>query len=223
MQHIPATGRPSLKPFRFGTREPRQGSARIIVKHIVSRELLAYWHGLRGARAAPERSDLDPAALRRVLADLFILGVDDPDAPLFPIRLAGARFDAFWSTGLRGTSMLGLFAGPDRAAMGRVPQDVLDHQVPALAGLTAAPPGDGRPVALEMLLLPLRYRGRTHARILGSAAPFGLQPWVGLTPVDRFDLASVRLSLGDGSDLMEQAAAAPRRHGHLLVHEGGRR
>ena len=46
-----------------------------------------------------------------------------------------------------------------------------------------------------MLLLPLRHRGKTHSRILGSFAPAGFPHWLGLVPVARLSLVSIRMIL----------------------------
>jgi len=43
------------------------------LKLAPSLELYAYWDALRGARGAPERNDIEPGAIRGVLADTFIL------------------------------------------------------------------------------------------------------------------------------------------------------
>ena len=46
------------------------------MKHAASRELYAYWQERRGKRAAPERADIEPGAIRQVLSDAFILALD---------------------------------------------------------------------------------------------------------------------------------------------------
>jgi hypothetical protein len=40
------------------------------MKHAASRELYAYWQEKRGTRPAPERTDIEPGAIRGVLAVL---------------------------------------------------------------------------------------------------------------------------------------------------------
>lgn len=192
------------------------------MKHAVTRELYTFWTDLRAGRAAPEWSAADATLPRGILADVFVASVDDLDAPRFPIRTAGARFDALHGGGLQDTSLPDLFKAEDRGSVARLLRGVLDHQAPTLAGLRVAPPGDHPGIDLEMLLLPLRHRGRTHARVLGSVAPFQAPSWLGLGPVGPFSLASVRFPGDDG----EPASFAgrtppPRRHGHLQVHEGG--
>ena len=39
------------------------------MKHASSREVFCYWNELRGRRVAPQREELDPAAVRKALAD----------------------------------------------------------------------------------------------------------------------------------------------------------
>lgn len=191
------------------------------MKHAVSRELHRYWTVLRGPRSAPERSDIDPAAIRGILADTFILDVDDPQHPTFPIQLAGARLSAFRLGTLKDRPMPSLFALADRPAALRVMRNVVDHQVPALAGLRARPVDGGQPVDLEMILLPLRHRGRTHARLLGAAAPFAVPSWLGLVPTDGFALTTVRF-IDDADHGFGRFNAPGRRQGHLTVLQGGR-
>ena len=43
------------------------------MKHPSNRELFEYWNERRGTRLAPERADIDPAAIRKVLGDTFVL------------------------------------------------------------------------------------------------------------------------------------------------------
>ena len=45
------------------------------MKHATSRMLFAYWDAARGERASPERSEIEPGAIRHILADTFILEI----------------------------------------------------------------------------------------------------------------------------------------------------
>ena len=56
------------------------------MKHPSIRELFDYWDTRRGRRPAPERGDIEPGAIRRVLADTFILTFDERAG--HPFRLA---------------------------------------------------------------------------------------------------------------------------------------
>lgn len=201
------------------------------MKHPVSRELFAYWDDLRGARAAPERADIDPAAIRSILADTFVLevtetaGGGDRD---FPVRLSGTRLNAFFLNELKGTSLLSLWQPDCRAAIADVLACVLDDRAPMVAGIKAAP-RDTPPVDLELLVLPLRHHGRTHARILGSLAPSHVPSWLGLLPVERLALISFRKvetpfqrRVPSAAPLPRGLARPPLRHGRFMVYEGGR-
>jgi hypothetical protein len=64
------------------------------MKHAASRELYAYWQEKRGTRPAPERTEIEPGAIRGVLADAFILALDRGSG--HPIRLAGTRLCALF-------------------------------------------------------------------------------------------------------------------------------
>src|SRR5438552_16635655 len=77
------------------------------MKHSSSRELFAYWDRQRGNRAAPERVDIEPAAIRRVLGDTFILGADD--GPDHRFRLAGTRVSPLFGRELKNESFVALF------------------------------------------------------------------------------------------------------------------
>ena len=198
------------------------------MKQAATRELYGYWARLRGSRSAPERADIDPAAIRSILSDTFILEADWQAAePGFPIRLSGTRLNALFLDELKTRPFLSMWAGDAQASVRRLLAAVLDHVEPVVAGVRTGPSGH-RPIDLEMILLPLRHHGRTHARVLGSIAPIEIPSWLGLLPVQPMTLSSVRL-LGDGTlarnEVIEPGTASgppPRRYGNLVVHQGGR-
>src|ERR1700720_1442305 len=76
------------------------------MKHAASRELYAYWEERRGRRAAPERAEIEPGAIRGALGDAFILSLDAPRGPRG--RLAGARVRARIAPTFRGEPFLRL-------------------------------------------------------------------------------------------------------------------
>ncbi len=189
------------------------------MKLAASQQLFAYWDGLRGARAAPERSDVDPGKIRAILADTFILEYD-PRAG-FPMRIAGSRTNALFLRELRGESFLDLWRREDRAEAGVILESVADEAQPFLLGATGGPSGCGV-VDIELLLLPLRHHGATHARILGSCAPRSAPHWLGLLPIESLALTFLRA-------LRRWETPAPpaqdlshlrvfRRRGHLFVY-----
>jgi hypothetical protein len=160
------------------------------MKHPSARALHAYWDRLRNGRAAPERAEIDPADIGRLLGDIFLL--ENSENPRHAVRLAGTRLCALIGHEMRGRSFGALFAADDRAAVFGLLEGVADGQLPAVAGLIGET-DDGRNVELEMLLLPLRHRGRTHARMLGSIVPLDVPYWTGTAPLVRLHLKTLRM------------------------------
>ena len=87
----------------------------------------------------------------------------------------------------------------------------------------------GHALDLELLLLPLRHRGKTHSRILGSLTPAEAPYWIGICPLTRLSLRSIRILWPSSREPLAAHPASPalpqgtRRIGHLTVVEGGKR
>jgi hypothetical protein len=81
------------------------------MKHPLTRELYDYWNGRRGEEAMPERADIDPAAIRRILADTFVLAVEPGQNPRF--RVAGTKVCELFGRELRGDDFMGLWGEAD--------------------------------------------------------------------------------------------------------------
>jgi hypothetical protein len=169
---------------------PWVGTTGTLVKLAATQELHSYWNLLRGARSAPERAQIDPGAIRGVLADTFILEVDALGR--YPLRIAGARTNALFLRELRGASFLDLWQEPDQSEMAAMLSVVAGEAVAVVAGALAGPEGL-RPLELELLLLPLRHRGDTHSRVLGACSPTFLPSWIGLTAAAPMRLLSLRV------------------------------
>ena len=106
------------------------------MRQSVTKELYAYWSRLKGARSAPDRTDIDPAAIRHVLADTFIVEIDQACA--FPIRLSGTRLNALWLDDQKGRSFLDLWRMEDRRNVAAAVLTVIDGVAPIVAGARAA-------------------------------------------------------------------------------------
>lgn len=203
------------------------------MKHPTSRQLHAYWNRLRGTRSAPERGEIEPGEIRNLLADSFILEID-PARHACSVRLAGTRLCALFGRELRGGPLSALWAagvvGTD-ADPWRLVEAVTADTVGMVAGLTGYT-ARGESLDLELLLLPLRHRGKTQARLLGALSPHTIPPWLGLRSVLHVATVSQRVLAPPADDiaardfvegLPEPANdSRPVRFGHLLVHEGGR-
>jgi hypothetical protein len=169
------------------------------MRQAATQELYCYWNRLRGARLSPEREEIDPSAIRHILADTMILEVDAANA--FPVRISGTRLNALFLGEQKGRSFIDMFAPEDRTTAGAMIHSVLDGAHPIIAGLTAAPE-DGVPANLELLLLPLRCHGKTHARILGSITPTAIPCWLGLRQAKCLRMVAMRvIEHGSNGDL----------------------
>jgi hypothetical protein len=190
-------------------------------------ELHAYWNRLRGARSAPERNDVDPGAIRGVLADTFVLDFDEKRG--FPFRIAGSRANALFLKEQRGLSFLELWRDADREELDSILHCVADETQPFLIGAEARPAGL-ETMDIEIILLPLRHHGLTHSRVLGGLAVRAAPEWMGLTRAGPIALTSLRaLESAREKPATEGAAPAdfslrniPRRYKHLFVYSGDR-
>jgi hypothetical protein len=193
------------------------------MKHPSNRELFAYWNERRAKRPAPERADIDPAAIRHVLGDTFVL-----EADVFgrhPFRLAGTRLCALFGRELKGESFLKLWPRPAQANIREMLAAVIDEKAGMVASATAAPADDSLlTIQLELLLLPLAFRSRSEARLLGAMAPMTAPYWLGAKTIGPLTLGSFRHIAGAAEAMPAprfMAATGRRKHG-LTVYDGGR-
>jgi hypothetical protein len=189
------------------------------MKHAASRELYAYWEERRGTRPAPERAEIEPGAIRGVLSDAFIVGLDR--AAGHPLRLAGTRLCALFGRELKGVSFTALWAAPSRSVVSSLLAILADECVGTVAGVTAQNAA-GEEINLELLLLPLGARRPSLARAIGVLAPLKVPQWLGQSPVGGLTLGSRRhVGAAVESRLLPRFMTRRPRRG-LVVYEGGR-
>ena len=192
------------------------------MKHSSNRELFEYWNKRRGRRSAPERGEIEPGAIRHVLADTFILAFEAGAG--HPFRIAGTRVCALFGRELKGAAFLDLWAAASRSQVRDLIAVAANESVGAVARASGAS-ADAVTRDLELLILPLSHRGRMDARILGALAPTEVPHWLGTGVLGGLTLGTLRY-LGDAVP----AAFAPRitpaipngriRHG-LVIYDGG--
>ena len=139
------------------------------MKHPSSREFFAYWDAKRGGARAPERSEIEPGAVRELLGDIFVLSYDAPKG--YPFRVAGTRVCALLSCDLKDRSFSALFAPDSRREIDDIITVVAEEMLAAVAGITATSQ-DGSVAHLELLLLPFNTRAHTPLSLTGLLAPF---------------------------------------------------
>lgn len=187
------------------------------MKHATSRMLFSYWDALRRERAAPDRGEVEPARIRHILADTFILGAEPDGEHRF--RLAGTRCSALFGRDLKDAPFSGLWSGRDHDRAGGLIEIVTAETSGLVAGL-AGRTDAGMSIDLELVLLPLRHLGRTHARVLGAISPRSVPSWMGLVPVTSLETRSLRVIRDEIAPPPRPAKAEGR--DRFVVLEGGR-
>jgi len=208
-------------------------------------ELFQYWDRLREGRSAPRRTEIEPADIKTMLADTFILERDARGASIF--RLAGTRLCAAFGRELKGYSFSALWAQKDERVIARLAHSVLNTKSVVLINAEAVSQS-GRSMLIEWLLLPLDG-GTENTRAMGSAIPTEKPFWIGNDPITELRIQSLRvidadrelLNLGnrpeivvpplapsevgsveDNQPLKTDSASPARRIRHLLVIDGGK-
>ena len=139
------------------------------MKHPSNREFFAYWDEKRGPARAPERSEIEPGAVRELLGDIFVLSYDAGAG--FPFRVAGTRVCALLGRDLKDRSFSALFEPGGRHEIEEIIAVVAEEMLAAVAGITATAE-DGSPAHLELLLLPFNARAYAPISLTGLLAPF---------------------------------------------------
>jgi hypothetical protein len=201
----------------------RRGGIGIEMKHAATRELFEYWNRRRGRRRAPARSNIDPADIRRVLGDTFLLTADFLGDIRF--RLAGTRVCALFVREIKGDAFNSLWNETSQEHIKELLTAILSENVGAVAGVLGRT-ADGVEIELELLLLPLALDGRTRIRALGVLAPLTPPHWLDERPVIELELRTFRHIGAEQSSLgappFGRARKEPRARYGFLVYSGGR-
>ncbi|WP_407155256.1 PAS domain-containing protein [Bradyrhizobium sp. STM 3557] len=140
------------------------------MKHPSNRDFFAYWDERRGYGRAPDRSDIEPAAVRELLGDIFVLSCDVEAG--FPLRMAGTRLCALLGGDVKNQSFPAQFAPQSRGEIEEIVTIVCEEMLPAVAGIRAPSPA-GSTAHFELLLLPFNARAHEPISLTGLLAPFG--------------------------------------------------
>ncbi|MGB3832938.1 MAG: PAS domain-containing protein [Mesorhizobium sp.] len=202
--------------------------------------LFQYWNRLRDGRPAPRRTEVEPADIKSLLADTFILEKDTRGEAVF--RLAGTRLCAVYGRELKGFSFPSLWRARDQTLVARLVHGVFQQKsvvLIAYEGFSRA----GRSNRFELLALPLDG-GANHPRCLGAISPAAKPFWLGADPIADALIDTIRVIDPDAEPMFLKnrpeipvPSLAPaelgvpetisefgraRRVRHLVVLEGGR-
>lgn len=188
------------------------------MKSVSTRELYAYWEDLRGQRPAPERRDIEPAAIKTLLSDVFIL--EHTTDNRFNYRLAGSSLCAAYCRELKGRAFSQFWNENDQEALDTTLKAIREDAAAAVIGYRGLN-DRGQSVPFEMLLLPLRYGGADYPRILGIAVPADTEYWLGANPVINHEMMSMRLIWPDEQPgFMRQAVNADTLLDNMFLNDG---
>jgi len=193
------------------------------MKHPSTRAVYDYWNEKRAGRAAPDRSDIDPGAIRHALGDTFMLATDFLDQ--LRLRLAGTRVCALFCREIKGEIFADVWDDKSRDKIKAV-LSVLDSETQGIVAGVTARTEDGSEAMLEMLLLPLTNARHGRVRAMGILAPIVPPYWLGERPVVELELGTLR-HLGDdldkfGDPRFATMPAGGRVRRGLVVYSGGR-
>lgn len=204
-------------------------------------DLFQYWNRLRKGRPAPRRTEVEPADIRKLLADTFILEKDARGEAIF--RLAGTRLCAAFGRELKGFAFTSLWRQKDQKLIARLAEGAfLARSVAVLLfeGWTR----EERRLEFELLLLPLDG-GQDQRRAMGSIIALERPYWLGNDAILDCRMISVRAidpdreamflanrpaivappSLSPSQSdfaVLPSRTAGGRRIRHLVVYEGGK-
>ncbi|MGY3582376.1 hypothetical protein ACVIGB_000700 [Bradyrhizobium sp. USDA 4341] len=185
------------------------------MKHQSNRDFFAYWDSRRAGARAPSRNQIDPSAIRHMVAHTFVASAAPHSG--FPFTMVGTWICKLLDRNLPGESLPGLFSGANRADIGEILAAVVNETLPAVVGVSATAV-EGTPVTLELLLLPFAARPHFPAALTGSLVAlaevpgYAIEPWLRLSSW-RF-LATPpaaarpvrKLTMGDGVMVYEAAS-----------------
>lgn len=171
----------------------------LTMEHINSDLMLWYWNSLRKGRIAPNQSDIDPRAISKVLATVFILDASIPSQPTY--RLAGTQLCAWFGSELKGKSFLAHWdANASETLAWLLHRGMRLHLPLCIHSLCSS--GNSR-VALETTLAPIGAGASEPTRFIGLAQTLGAEMEIGGMNFAFQQLSDARLCDAD-------LAAAPK-------------
>jgi hypothetical protein len=199
--------------------------------------LFQYWNRLRAGRPAPKRTEVEPADIKSLLADTFILEKDTRGEAVF--RLAGTRLCATYGRELKGFAFASLWKEKDQRMMHRLAYGAFNAKSVVVLSYRGVSQGS-RSVDFELIMLPLDG-GLENPRCLGASIAVERPFWLGADPIVELTVETVRVvdperelmflksrpaisvpPLAPTQAALSGGPSRGRRIRHLVVLEGGR-
>lgn len=142
------------------------------MEHINSDLMLGYWNSLRKGRIAPNQSDIEPRAIRKVLPTVFILDASVPSHPTY--RLAGTQLCAWFGSELKGKNFLAHWdANASETLAWLLHRGMTLHLPLCIHSLCSC--GSDHTVKLETTLAPIGAGASEPTRFIGLAQRLGAE------------------------------------------------
>lgn len=203
------------------------------MKQTQSVKLHNYWKELYSQSGVPERSQIEPMAIRDILGDTFILEFEETGGINY--RLAGTRLCAIFGDELKGQN----FSNPWRIDGQETITDIVksaarDNSIAVFGSIAVSK--SGRKISIETLVLPLLHNGQKERRMLGITSPISRPFWLGMDPIVSLNLSSLRIVepklenklmnsrfsvLKNSNPVPVSSISTSRKVKHLTVLEGG--
>ena len=135
------------------------------MKHRNNHFAVGYWSLIRRGRPAPDQSDVDPKALKRLLPFVFLL---DARHSTFTYRLAGTTLCERYGGELRGRDFLAQWDRESRTKLPALLKEALSVSTP-LCLTSVATTADCRMIEIETVLMPMTFNADARERFLGVA------------------------------------------------------
>ncbi len=135
------------------------------MKHRNNHFAIGYWSLIRRGRPAPDQSDVDPKALKRLLPFVFLLEARHSH---FVYRLAGTTLCERYGGELRGRDFLAQWDRDSRSRLSALLKDALAESTP-LCLTSVGTTADCRMIEIETVLMPVTFNGEVPERFLGVA------------------------------------------------------
>jgi hypothetical protein len=166
------------------------------MQQATSRQLYAYWDGVRNGRVAPRRFEIEPSAIASLLPETFI--AEGAGVVGYRFRLVGTRICEQFGCELRGSDLLSLWSGSDREAVASLLRTVFADAAVGHGRFRAFARAD-RQACFEFLLLPLIHTGEAINRILGAFTAIEPPFWLGAEPLLRQEIVELNLHWPDAT------------------------
>jgi hypothetical protein len=150
------------------------------MKHRNSHLLVGYWSRIRRGRPVPDQTDIDPRAIKRMLAHVFILDASDLARPLY--RLAGTSLCERFGAELKGTNFLSHWEAQSRGALTALLKQAMAMKAPVCISSIAATQDCGM-VEMETVLAPVSFGDGEPSRFVGMVQILGDTTQLGGRPI----------------------------------------